>query len=1689
VLRELERQGRPATADERSALARWSGWGSIPQVFDERSTSGDDSRSRVRALLGDEQAWAEARRTTLNAHYTSADVVRAMWSTAETLGFTVGKVLEPGCGSGNFIGFAPAGADITGVECDRITAAIAARLYDDRATIHPTRFEDFVAPPDSFDMVIGNVPFAKITPHDRIHNRGNHTLHNYFLIKSLRLLRPGGLVVALTSRYTMDARDSGARTEIAQLADLVGAVRLPAGAFRESSGTDVVCDLLVLRRRPVGAEPAGPTWTATVPVRVDGGTAQVNAYFAAHPEQVAGRLALSSGMYRNDELTVEPPADLAQSLRDRLDRIGGYAELENLRYVARPTARPIRADQDAAAVAVTDGQPQLSTTQSLLAHLRTHPNSERLDAEGASHADLARLHDAAHRIAVDDHTHGPDGGVIERPQLPAHVEEGSFALDRHGNVTRVVGGALEPYTPRYARDTHELRRLIGLRDAVRETLDIQIGHGSDEELAAAQQVLSTRYAEYRRMHGPINRFSMAGTGRLDPETGEEIVRRLRPRMGGFRDDPDWPVVAALELFDDETQSARPAAVFTQRVIHPPTQRTRVDTAEEALAVCLDEDGKISVPRVADLLGVDFEQARTDLAGLVYEDPKTTEYVPAARYLSGNVRHKLADARAAVTQDERFRVNVIALEAVLPRQLEPAEITARLGAPWIETTDIERFCAEVLEVGADVEHLRQIGSWTVKRTSGYRGSVALSSEWGTHRADAVTLLGASLNQRLHTVYDTIDGKQVRNDPETVAAREKQEVLGERFSTWIWEDPQRAARLAAKYNELFSSVVVPTYDGSHLTLPGLAADFKPHAHQRDAVARVITDGRALLAHCVGAGKTAVMVMAAMEMRRLGMVSKPAFVVPNHMLEQFSREWLQLYPTARLLLADRDRLTRERRKEFVARCATGDWDGIVFTQSGFGRLPVGGDLLAEYLDRELSEYRQALQVSKEGKSLSVKRLEARIAVLEEAYKGLLAQETKDDGIQFEETGIDYLFVDEAHMYKNRRVLSSIEGMAHEGSQRAQDLDAKLWVLRREHGDRITTFATATPVANSMAELWVMQSYVEPDVLDSVGMLRFDPWAANFGRLVTNLELSPDGSSYRLRTRFARFQNVPELLTMYRLVADVRTAEDLALPIPELSGGKPETIVVPSSTELQAYVRDLAQRAEEVRNRSVDPHEDNMLKISGDGRRAALDMRLVGQEPDPDGGKLRVVADRVASIYQATREHEYLDDTGQPSPRRGALQLVFCDVSTPAAEGWNAYDELRNMLTDLGVPRDRVRFIHEATNDDAKAKLFAACRDGRVSVLIGSTDKMGVGTNVQTRAIALHHVDCPWRPADIEQREGRELRQGNQNSVVWIIRYATEGSFDIYMWQTVERKATFIAQVTSGKLADRDIDDIGEQALSYAEVKALATGNPLILEKAGLDAEVAKLTRLSNAHKEDQHRLKHAADAADRRVATIEGQIEALQVAVGRRVDTSGDDFSMTVSATRYPKRVDAGGALLALGAQQLDATETWASTTADAGELGGLGLRLIASKVMTPDVRLEIVGTHLELRLPAEEWREKDPVGLVQGLERRISTLESYIPPLRTEQDQARAEGEKARARIGRPFEQEHRLHQLRRRQQEIAEELMETNDAVPGLPGTGLAAMEEEGAARTSSEVERIRVRLERVGHAGREALTEAPGVPA
>ncbi|HUZ51015.1 MAG TPA: hypothetical protein VMU94_00585 [Streptosporangiaceae bacterium] len=1523
TLRTIQADARAATPWEQRVLARWSGWGAVPEVFDPQHRRHAWAREQLAQLLSPEEL-AAASRNTLNAHYTDAGIVQAVWAAVQALGFTGGRVLEPG--SGNFLGFAPPGARLTGVELDPVTAAIAAALYP-QAQVLGGSFAGTRDQDGSYDLVIGNVPFGQAVLHDRVHNAGGHSIHNHFIIKSLHLARPGGLVAVLTSRYTMDARNPAARREIAALADLAGAIRLPGGAHQRAAGTSVVTDLLILRRREPGRRPDSTRWEQARPVSLDGREVLVSEYFADRPAMVLGEMGAVHGAYSADDLavTAAPGIPLTDALGAALDSVVASARARGLTWSPAPAGPQ---------------PPPAPASNQAEGHLEAHPD---------------------------------------------------------GTFTKVAGGRAEPVAvPR--TQAAELRALLGLRDTAAALLDAEAITAEDTPgTRRLRGELARRYDSYVRAHGPLNRFALRRTGRTDPATGQEKMARVRPAQGGFRDDPLAPLVYALEEFDPVGQRVAKAAIFTQRVIAPRTPRLGADIPADALAICLDAYGEVRLEEIARLLGAGPDEALRDLGTLVFTDPQTGRLLPAAEYLSGNVRARLRAAQAAAEDDPRFAVNAVALRQVIPADLSPGEIDARLGAAWIDAAHVRAFLREILDdPRVQVEHPGgQV--WAVR---GRDHTVLATSTWGTARYPAPQLAQAVLEQRRIEVRDQVrspDGdRSVLNLDATLAAQEKAAELGERFAEWAWEDPARAAGLAAAYNEKFNSLVLRSYDDAQLSLPGLAVTFRPRRHQVAAVARMINEPAAGLFHEVGAGKTAEMIMGVTELRRLGLVRKPAVIIPNHMLEQFAREWLQLYPRAKVLVAHREDLQGNRRRRFTARCASGDWDGIIMSRSAFERIPLSPAEQAAYMDRELALMRTWLQAAQGGAGLTVKRLEGALLRADERLKGRL-DSAKDPGVTFEATGIDYLCVDEAHGYKNLRTPSNIADAAIDGSLRASDLDMKLDYLRRRNGRRVATFATATPIANSVTEAYVMQRYLRPDLLEDAGISVFDTWAATFGQVVTQVELAPEGGdSFRVKSRFARFRNVPEMLRMWHVFADVKTAAQLSLPVPALvarpADGQraPEMIAVEPSAGLIEYVADLGQRSERIRSRAVRADEDNMLKVSGDGPRAALDLRLVGL-PQKTPGKVAAAAGRIAAIWREHRDDEYRAPDGTPYPVRGSLQLVFCDLGTPG-ENWNAYDELRDRLTGNGLLREAIRFVHEAKSDSELARLFAACRSGHVAVLVGSTEKMGVGTNVQDRAVALHHLDAPWRPADVSQRDGRIIRQGNLNDQVQVIRWVTARSFDGYMWQTLERKARFIHEVMSPSLDAREIADVGDTVLSFSEAKALATGNPLLMDKADADGALARLQRAARAHARNQDALRHTITRQEERIAALGRAGSEIDAAIARRQDTRGDKFTMVIEDRRHSKRADAGRHLTAVLGREFDALGARREAALQPGELAGFPLgarveRTLNGKVATMELR-GAPGTSVVI--PAGELADADPAALVTRLENRLRRLEERKPP---------------------------------------------------------------------------------------------------
>jgi N12 class adenine-specific DNA methylase len=1319
----------------------------------------------------------------------------------------------------------------------------------------------------------------------------------------------------------------------------------------------------------------------------------VSEYFLNHPEAVLGELGATSGAYRADDLVVRPTGDTLTAFTRALDALTASALARGLGYAAAEAGR-------------VDLPPEPGRSRS-----------------------------------------GEPDGYLRA------MADGTFTKASHGSD-------LPHAVP--ASQAAELTELLGLRDAVRALLDAEAASAEDTpHIAALQADLGRRYDSYLRRYGPLNRFTLRRTGRADPSTGEPVMARIRPRQGGFDGDPFAPLVYALEEFDPVGQRAAKAAIFRERVIAPRAPRLGADTPADALAICLDTRGEARLAEIARLLGTSEPDARAQLGTLVFDDPQTGRLVPAAEYLSGQVRDKLGRAEQVAQDDPRFVVNVTELRRIIPPDLAPGEIDARLGAAWIDADYVGQFLRELLDdPRLRVEHPGgQV--WSVR---GNPATVLARSTWGTARYPAPTLAQAILEQRAVEVRDTVadaDGRDhaVLNVDATLAAQEKAAQIAGRFAEWAWEDPARAAALARAYNDRFNSLVLRSYDDASLSLPGLALTFRPRPHQVAAVARIIGEPTVLLAHDVGAGKTAEMIIGVTELRRLGLIRKPAIVVPNHMLEQFTREWLQLYPQARVLLAGRDDLSRDRRRQFVARCATGTWDGIVISRSAFERIPLSAAEQRAYTDRELAQMREWIQAAKQADGLTVKRLEGTLLRAEERLKAKL-DSAKDPGITFEATGIDYLCVDEAHGYKNLRTPSNIADAAIDGSMRASDLDMKIDYLRRRNGARVVTFATATPVANSVTEAYVMQRYLRPDLLQAAGIEVFDTWAATFGQVVSQVELAPEGgSSFRMKSRFARFANVPEMLRMLHVAADVKTADDLALPVPQLKprhDGQPgpETAAVEPSGELLGYVAELGERASQVRNRAVAPEEDNMLKISGDGRRAALDLRLLGL-PQTTPGKIGAAADRIAALWAAHRDDEYLAPDGSPYPARGSLQLVFCDLGTPSS-GWNVYDELRDQLTRRGLPRETIRFIHEAKTDRDKARLFAACRAGSVAVLAGSTEKMGVGTNVQDRVIALHHLDAPWRPADVAQREGRILRQGNLNRdlgrPVEIIRYVTERSFDGYMWQTLERKAKFIGQVMHGRLDTRDIADIGETVLSFSEVKALATGNPLLMDKADADADLARLQRAERAHYRNQDALEYAIRRHEADIQTLTLLAADLDIAISRRQDTRGDAFTMTVADRQYSKRAEAGQHLKELLEREIAELDGVRTRAVHPGHFGGFPLIATVERSLgktTVSVTFDGIPA-ATVQVPAGDLPAADPAGLITRLENRLHSLEERKKEATAGIERASREITHAQASLDQPFPQAAQLTAARQRARNIDEQLdrmagPEHPDAQPAGPG--------------------------------------------
>ena len=1427
TLFKLEEEHRGATAEEQQVLSQYVGWGGLAGAFDPGKDNWAKEYAELKGLLSEDE-YAAARSSTLNAHYTSPTVIRSIYDAVERMGFHSGNILEPSMGIGNFFGMLPdsmAGSRLYGVELDSITGRIAQKLYP-QADITVAGFET-TDRRDFYDLAVGNVPFGQYKVNDKAYNKLGFSIHNYFFAKAIDQVRPGGIVAFVTSRYTMDSKDSTARKHMAERADLLGAIRLPNNAFRANAGTDVVSDIIFLQKRdrPADIEPA---WVQLG--KTEDGFA-VNNYFVEHPEMVLGELTAESTQYGREELTVAPleGTSLADQLAEAVQHIEGqYAEVE----VETP--------------------------------------------------DIADAENEKHILPAD-----PDV-----KNFSYTVVDGEVFYRENSVMTQVE-----------LSDTAKGRvtGMVELRQIVNDLIQQQLEDYPDADIKATQERLNIAYDAFTAKYGLLN----------DRKNG-----RL------FEQDSSYYLLCSLENLDEQGQLKSKAAMFTKRTIRPERTVTSVDTPSEALAVSIGEHGKVDLPYMAELLGTPGEYGRitTELSGVIFKDPAADPTDPEAgwqmadEYLSGDVRAKLRMAQFAAETNPEFAVNVDALTKAQPRELEASEIDVRLGATWLDPNIIQKFMTETFQIPYYLRHAVKVryspytAEWRVEgKTATGRGDIISSETYGTSRANAYKILEETLNLKDVRIYDTIEDaegkpKRVLNKRETMLAQQKQQVIKDAFANWVWQDPQRRIALVRQYNELFNSTRPREYDGSHIHFVGMNPEITLREHQRNAIAHVLYGGNTLLAHEVGAGKTYEMAASAMEAKRLGLCQKSLFVVPNHLTEQWASEFLNLYPNAKLLVARRKDFETANRKKFCARIATGDYDAVIIGHSQFERIPLSFERQERIIQEQIYETLAAINELKvhAGENFSIKQMEKTRKTLETKLEKLRSDERKDDVITFEQLGVDRLFVDESHAFKNLFLttkMRNVAGLSTSEAQKSSDMFGKCRYLDEITGGRGVVFATGTPVSNSMTELYTVMRYLQYSTLQQKKLTHFDCWASTFGETTTAIELAPEGTGYRARTRFAKFFNLPELMSMFKEVADIKTSDQLHLPVPE---AKFETVVAKPSEIQKEMVQELSKRAAKIHSGTVDASVDNMLCVTNDGRKIGLDVRLMNPMlPDDPNSKLNVCVQNVLKIWEEGKDQKL-------------TQLLFCDLSTPKNDGnFNVYDDIRKKLIAAGVPENEIEFIHNADTEAKKAALFSKVRSGDVRILLGSTAKMGAGTNVQSRLVAVHHLDVGWKPSDMTQRNGRIIRQGNMNKEVKVFNYVTEGTFDSYLFQTLENKQRFISQIMTSKSPVRSCEDVDEQALSYAEIKALCAGNPLIKEKMDLDVQVAKLKVLKADHQSQKFRLqdklltKFPADIQETN-AYIAGVKADAQLAAAHPQVQEGF-CGMTIKGVTYDEKKTAGERLV--------------------------------------------------------------------------------------------------------------------------------------------------------------------------------------
>ncbi|MGN0273540.1 MAG: LPD11 domain-containing protein [Chordicoccus sp.] len=1541
TLKQIEAEERLATPEEQEILSRYVGWGGLADCFEETSPHYGELKS-----LLDSEEYAAARASTLTAFYTPPVVIRGIYNALAQMGFTQGNILEPSCGTGNFLGLLPtdmAGSKAYGVELDSISGRIAGQLYQN-ASISVNGFETVQMPDSFFDVAVGNVPFGDFKVLDKRYDKHHWLIHDYFFGKTLDKVRPGGIVAFITSKGTLDKENSAVRKYLAQRADLIGAIRLPDNTFKRNAGTEVTSDIIFLQKRDHITD-LEQDW---VHLDTDENGIRMNRYFVQHPEMILGDMAMESTRFGPDS------ACKAREGEDLSDQLA-------------------------------------NAIQFLQAEIRPYELEELDEEEDRSIPADPTVKNFSYTIA--------DGQVYYRENSLMHPVEVSVTAE------------------------NRIRGMIELRECVRRLIEYQTEGYPDEDIAAEQQKLNALYDSFTAKYGLLN------------SRGNKLA---------FSEDSSYCLLCSLEVLDEQGNLKRKADMFTRRTIRPHVAVTSVDTASEALAVSVSEKARVDMEYMAELSGKSPEELEKELTGVIYRDIRCAEnpedilpsladlsrypLVTADEYLSGKVRHKLRMAKAFLEvapdhQKETARSNVEALEAVQPQDLGAGEIGVRIGANWVPIEVYQQFMVELLTPNYYVRDRIKIlrseatGQWSIREKNADRSNVKAITTYGTKRMSAYHILEQTLNQRDVRVFDYIEDengkkKPVLNKKETAIAQDRQELIKQKFAEWIWKDIDRRELLCRIYNETFNGVRPREYDGRHIRFEGMNPEISLRPHQINAIAHILYGGNTLLAHEVGAGKTYEMVAAAMEMKRLGLCTKSLIVVPNHITEQWAAEWLQLYPSANILVATKKDFETQNRKKFCSRIATGDYDAIIIGHSQFEKIPMSVERQQAILERQIEEILEGIEQAKAQKAerYTVKQMERTRKSLETRLAKLNDQSRKDDTITFEQLGVDRLFIDESHYFKNLFLatkMRNVGGIAQTEAQKSSDLFMKTQYLDELTGGRGVIFATGTPISNSMVELYTIQRYLQYRLLQEMGLIHFDDWASNFGETVTAIELSPEGTGYRAKTRFAKFYNLPELMAAFKEVADIQTADMLKLPVPKANF---HTEVIQPSELQEEMIQGLAERAEKIRAGGLDPHVDNMLRITNDGRKLALDMRLIQPlAPDDPNGKVAVCARNVFRIWEQTKE-------------KRSAQLVFCDLSTPTTDGsFNVYNDLKKKLMDAGIPEEEIAFIHTADSEAKKKELFSKVRSGQVRVLMGSTAKMGAGTNVQDRLIALHDLDCPWRPSDLQQRLGRIVRQGNENEEVEIFRYVTEGTFDAYLYQLVENKQKFIAQIMTSKVPVRVADDVDETALSYSEIKALATGNPLIIEKCNLDMEVARLNMLKASHLNQVYALEELVyrkypEEITRLTERIAGYEQDVALAAAHPKAQEGF-CGMEVDGRHYTEKEDAGKAIIDV------CTRMTGSDAVLLGQYRGFSM-VLAYDGRSNEYRITLKGT-----LSHTVTLGADVFGNITRLDNALENLAGSLQAEQNSLEETKTQLENARTELAAPFAREEELAEKTARLKEL------------------------------------------------------------